>query len=622
VSPRHLDRTDGALAALLLAAVAAVFWNALAGDFVWDDAATVVNNARSHGLDRIPALLGWGDAPFGYRMLRDASYAVDYAIGGLNPRVYHASNLLYHAVTVVLAFLLMRRVTGSRAAAFWGGLVFAVHPVQADSVTYISGRRDLLTSLFYVAGLLAYIRYRDTERRRWLAAALGAGALGLMAKEMAATLPAAWFLYDVHAALGRGAGSVRAAVRAALAAHWRLYGAGLALAGAFVLYVLLFQPTGAGAAPHGGTWARNFMAEAVVLAHAARLLAFPTSLIIDYGDYFLPWPGPADPRLWGALVLLAAVAAGGALAARRGPAAFFAVNWVWITYLPVAQIIPHPELFAEHYLYLPLVGVAMLAGMGLAALGRAPGAGRAALALGAVAVVLLGGLTWDRNRDFRAATTVLEAQLRINPDSRRALNNLAFAYKEAGRLDDARRMWGRYLTLQPDDAEAWIGVGTLAQARGRAAEARVAFGRAAALNPEDTAAWKGLGIARRQMGNPAGAEAAFRRVLALAPGDGDAWNNLGALYALARRWSEAEAAFARAAGSRPAPPAASLNLARVRLQLGDCAGARAALAAAREEGGLPPGLPALARLEARIRAACPPTPEPPVDPSVEPPGDP
>lgn len=600
----RLDATDAALVGVLLAVMVTVFWNGLQGGFVWDDFATVVDNTRTHGLGQIPSLLGWGEARFGYRMLRDASYTVDYAIGGLNPVVYHVSNLLYHALSTVLVFVLARRLTGRRVAAFWGAMLFAVHPVQVDAVTYISGRRDLLTSLFYLAGLWAYIRFRDSGRPRWLALAVGSGALGLMAKEMAATLPGAWFLFDVWVALGQGAGGVRVAVRRVLAGHWRLYGAGLVLAGGFVLYVLMFQPTGAGAPPYGGTWARNFMTEAVVLAHAARLLAFPTSLIIDYQDYFVPVLGPGDPRLWGAAAVLGCLALAGITAARRSRAAFFAVNWVWVTYLPVMQIIPHPELFAEHYLYLPAVGACMLAGMGLAGLARASRPGRWVWVPGAVVVLLLATLTWDRNRDFAGPATVLEAELRVYPDNARVLNNLAFAYKEAGRFPEAQRMWERYLMLRPDDAEAWVGVGTLAQAGGRPLEALAAFGRAVGLKPKDTAGWKGLGIARRQLGDADGAEAAFRQVLVLKPKDSDAWNNLGALYALDRRWAEAETAFSGAVRADAPPPAAYLNLARVRLERGHCDGALAALAEARARGILTPDMRQLADLETRIRQRC------------------
>jgi len=601
---RRADFTTGPWPYLLLALVlAAVFANGLWGGFLWDDQATVVDNVRTHGLSHVPELLGWGEGRFRYRVMRDLSYTIDYAVGGLNPAVYHFFNVLYHALTSFLVFALARRLTGSGAAALWAGLLFAVHPVHVDAVTYISGRRDVLSTLFYLASVWGWLNYRERGTGPWLALAFGVGALAVLTKEMAATLPAAWFLVDLWRERERGLGVVAGAA-AALSRHWRLYGAGAVAAAGFIGYVVVFQNTAAGVPPHGGSWPANFMTEAMVMAYGVRLFLFPQPLLLDYQGYFDPVTSGADPRLWAALVALALLAALGGWLAARSRSAGFAVHWVWITWLPVAQIIPHLELFAEHYLYLPSVGLCILGGMGLAALGRLRIGGAAALAVGMSVVALLGVRTWDRNRDFADPVTVFEAQYRVHPEGIRSGNNLALAYQEAGRLAEARDAWLRYLKARSADVKAWEALGTVLRGLKDGPGAVTAYRRAVELDDKEVGAWVGLGIAFQMVGDPGRAEAAFRRVLALDPEDGDAWNNLGVLSMMRGAVAEAEAAFSRAIDAPRPPGDAYLNLARVRISQGRCGLAAGLLRDALARGVVHADSPYLARIRGQLAGAC------------------
>src|SRR5262249_30181508 len=119
--------------------------------------------------------------------------------GGLDPRIFHTSNLLYHAITGVLVHTVIRHLGASPSAALTGALIFAVHPVQTDSVTYAAGRRDILCGLFYAAGFLAYLRYRDRRPAGPLVAAIASYVLALLAKEMAITLPLVCLAFDKFA---------------------------------------------------------------------------------------------------------------------------------------------------------------------------------------------------------------------------------------------------------------------------------------------------------------------------------------------------------------------------------------------------------------------------------------
>ncbi|MDH4229021.1 MAG: tetratricopeptide repeat protein [Nitrospirota bacterium] len=562
---------------LVVLAALLPFLNGLGGDFVWDDFSTVVDNTASHGFSHLPQLLGWGDAHFRYRLGRDVSQMLDYTLGGLNPLVYHLFNILYHAMTSWLVWVIARDITGSNRAALWGGVLFAVHAVHTDAVTYISGRRDVLSGFLALASVAAFIRYRASGHRGWFVGAAVAGLAGLLTKEMAATFPALWFLVDVVHALRDQPQRLSRAVGQVLKTHWRLYGVGGTVASAFILYVALVQMPVAIVPPHGGSWLANFMTVAVVLSHALRLLLWPTGLMVDYDGFFTPVISFADPRLSGSLMVLGLAIWSGIYAARFSTAAFFAVNWLWISYLPVMHIVPHVELFAEHYLYLPSVGFCILAGMGISRLQEFPRFGRVATVAGIAVLLLLSALTWDRNRDFSSQIRVLEAEMRVYPHNLRAMSNLGWSYLKVGRYAEALGVYEPYLERDPGDLDVWKSGGHAAMQIGDAARSATMYARATQLAPRDSGAWMGLGVALQSVGDKEGAESAFITGTSLAPQDYEPWHNLGVLYALSLRPDAARDAFERAFQSPKAPPSAALDLSQANIALGRCQEARAVM---------------------------------------------
>jgi len=590
---------------LVLAAVG-VHLNGLSGAFIWDDLGLVVDNAKVHGLSQLPELLGFGHARFGFRMVRDLSYALDYSIGGLNPVVYHVSNVLYHALVVWLVWRLALRLGLTRTGAFWAGLVFAVHPVHVDAVTYISGRRDVLSTALYLGSVLAFARYRGDGGRAWLVLAAALGALGISAKEMAATFPAAWFLYDA-CVLGRGRGIV-AGAREAVARHWRLYGAGLLLAGAFIAYVVIGQRSTLGEGPMGGDWGTHALTEAVILAYGVRLLLFPLGLLIDYQHFFPPVASLAEPRLWVALAVLAGLIAVSVYAFRRRPAPAFAAHWLWLTYLPVMQIVPHPEHFAEHYLYLPSVGAALLFGMGVSALAERPRMRVTAVTLAAAVALLLAAGTWHRNRDFRNEITIFEAALKVHARAPRVWNNLALAYEEAGDRERGIRLlrgamgvtrdplltanlanmlghdgrWGEALpwlldayARYPNDPRILNQLGQAFYHAGRPADARRAYTELLAARPGSTDAHLGLANTARLMGDMAGAAAHYEQVVRRQPDRVAAWTGLGIAREGLGDTAGAREAFERVLALAPEDGNGWNNLGVLLLLAGDLEGAEA-----------------------------------------------
>lgn len=564
---------------LVLAAIA-VHLDGLTGGFIFDDLAAVRDNPKVHGLSHLPELLGFGHGRFGFRLVRDLSYALDYTIGGLHPLVYHVSNVLIHALVVWLVWRLALRLGLGRTGAFWAGAVFAVHPVHVDAVTYISGRRDVLSTALYLGSLLAFARFRDTgggARRGpwWLVLAAVLGVLGVSAKEMAATFPAAWLLYDACVTgRERGTGIVAGAWAALRRRAW-LYGGGAVVAAGLIAFVVIVQRSTLDAGPMGGSWGTHALTEAVILAYAVRLVLFPTSLLIDYQHFFEPFASLSDPRLWAAVAVLAGVIAlcAWGLRGRRGPA--FAANWLWITYLPVMQIVPHPERFAEHYVYLPSVGAALLFGMGVQALTQNARTRVAAVALASVAVLLFAAGTWHRNRAFQSEITIFEAALKVHPRAPRVWNNLALAYEESGDRARGIRLLTGAMGVTRDPLLTSNLAGMLGH-DGRWDEALRWLLDAYARTPRDPHVLGQLGLTFYRLGRLADARRAYHELLAVQPGNLDGHLGLGNTERVAGDMRAAAGQYGIVVRRRPDDVKAWTGLGIARMGLGDAAGARAA----------------------------------------------
>jgi len=457
------DATTGprpaAVLTLLLGIALLLYANTVQNQFVFDDELTFRRNPAIRGLDRLPELLG--SRTRGYRPVRYLSFAVDHAISGDDPWAYHVSNALYHGVTAGLVFLVLRRLAGGDGrVALAGALIFVCHPVHTESVAYISGRRDLLTTLFFLLALLAYLRHREDGRTRWLALSLGSFGLALGSKEMAVTLPAIVALHDLLLD------------REAFRRRLPLYAAGLAVAAAAAIWAVT---SGASNQKgwHGGSAAANFLTVARIHAHYLSLLAFPRTLLADYSAQAFP----ASRSLLDPPATLAAVAALAALSGlavlwRRGaPLVAFGIAWFLVTLLPVSHIVPFHEIAAEHYLYLPSVGFCLIAGLGVERLRAAAGA-RVAYALLAVVLVALSARTIIRNRDWRDSETLWAKTVETAPRCARARFNLGVIRAGQGRLDAALVHLREAVAIQPTHVVARFKTAQVLGRIGRVADAR------------------------------------------------------------------------------------------------------------------------------------------------------
>jgi tetratricopeptide (TPR) repeat protein len=458
--------------ASLLLLVAACYANGLGNGFVFDDNLLVLNDARVRSLVNLPGLVR--DS---YRPLRNITYAFDFAIWGDRPFGFHLTNILIHLANTLLVFSLFRRFGVDLVLAALGALIFAVHPLQPESVTYVSGRRDVLFSLFYLASLLSYLAYHKTGSRVRLIQFFGFWGLSLLSKEMAVSLPLVVYLWSFCEALDRETGPLRtrswvAARKAFVKDKW-LYTVLLVGVAVFGFYTIIIGASQRATRTRLDYWGGSFYSNALtalrVQAWYLKQLILPTPIVQYFGAFDVSTT-LADWRVMVALAVVLAVLAGALLLLVRDRLMGFAVLSYFVLLLPVSQIIPHHELLADHYLYLPLMSFALFVIL-LAGRVAARGVAFRRVAYGVLgsAVVALAVMTVVRNTNWKNDLTLWQANYKEAPNSLRAAFNLA-SQNATVNPGKAAQLYRRAIELSPSFAPAYFGLAGLYQTKDKARE--------------------------------------------------------------------------------------------------------------------------------------------------------
>jgi tetratricopeptide (TPR) repeat protein len=521
---------------VLVALIALVYGVSLGHRFVFDDTSLVVDNelvelplAQAHEL-----LTGTSDG-ISYRPLRIFSYMVDYRIAGTrDPAVFHASNLVDHALATLAVYALATLTVGSFVGALAAAALFAVHPLGSEAVVYVAGRRDLLCTLFVLLALLCWCRLlgaRDTAgqraavpreqgiaRRVLLVLGMVVFAiLGMAAKEMAVVLPALAVLLalSLRRDVARG-GAAKQPWSALLASAAALLGVGLWLYGGVIASTLAKASDGAlGPQPALSLY---------VLGRYLRLALWPSDLLADYRRFAFPLPVAAlDGSAIVALLALVGVLAAGALLLWRGSIAGAGLLWFVVALLPVAQIVPYGEIVSEHNAYLALVGLALAAGRAVTVGARTRP--RTVVAAVVVVIVVLGLRSHVRALDWRDDLTLWRATVATAPRSVRGQFNLAIALLGEGELLDAQAVLERARELAPDDRDILLTSATLAFRLGDYTAAE-RFARRAIELGRDARAYTALGWALVSQGNAPAAIESFETAIELGGDSRDARRGL------------------------------------------------------------------------------------------------
>lgn len=424
---------------------------------------------------------------FSRRQLTNASKLADLALFGDDWRGHHAMNVAYHLAAVWLAFMVAAALLGSTAGGLAAALIFALHPAQVESTAYLAGRRDVLSGLLGLLSFRLWQRSLENGGAGLKLTALASWVAALAAKPSAVTLPALW----LAAAWARRPAE-------GLAGAWRR-NRGLYLGlGAAAAVVVLFHWAEARRyefrSPsetlwHGGSPLRQFATEPRVLLHALRLLVWPWKLCADNNGAFPPSGSFLDLRTIGACAVLLAMGALAWRLARRRPPMAFALAWIAATYAPMIHILPtahNQQSFAEHWLYLPVFGAALLVAQAfLAVRRRAPAAAWAVLAC---LTIILGARSAARVQVWRDDLTFWTQAARDCPACAGPRQGLAEAWRIRGRNGEAERLLLEAVALEPADPRPRISLGALQLEAGRLDQAERTL-RAAWELPMDRVAY-------------------------------------------------------------------------------------------------------------------------------------
>jgi len=504
------------LAAAVAVITAAVFLPTLRGDFLnWDDDANFLGNPRYRGLG--PEQLTWMFSDFfgHYMPLTWLTLGLDYVLWGMNPAGYHLTSVLFHAANAALCFHLLlallrrarpeddeRRLGWTSAV---GALFFSIHPLRAESVAWITERRDVTSGLFFLLTALAYLRMtREAPGTagafKWLALSLAAFAGSILCKAMGMTLPLVLLLIDAWPLKRFGPGKTAAVLREKIP-YLILMAAGMLL-------------TGIAQAHAGALYAAQEYPLAQSLAqpgYRVSFYLFKTLLPFGLSPLYFYRPDLGFPQVLGWLVVVA-LSVLVLLRRRKAPAAATA----WIAYglliAPVCGLVQAgPHYAADRYTYLACLPFsALLAGAFTLIPSRA--------ALGVTSALLLAGLTGltlKQSLIWRESTALWSAAIRIDPDVYFTWHNRGRAKAAAGDVDGAIADFSRAIELRSGFPDPWHERGRAWTRKGRQDLAAADLAVALRLNPPHAGLAFELGIAEARSGKPKDALVHLSRALEL-----------------------------------------------------------------------------------------------------------
>lgn len=464
---RPLDRGYKTWSIIFLALFSFLLYaNTLGHGFVFDDITLILQNPQVQEFD-----LSGIFSLQGYRPVRTLTHALEWALFGENPMVFHLNNILLHMLNVLLLFLFLGRLTRSRLAALAGAVFFMVHPVQTAAVAYVSGRKDLLATFFLLLGFWLYTRTADPRQgRRWIyPAAWACFFLALLSKEVAIVFPV--LLLGLEMLPGGekkngeevGERTFGQAMAGALRRRPLQYAVFSILAVSALFWAVFINLASRTEEYWGGTFVTNLGTGVKLFSHYLKLVFFPHPLIADYTGSVFPVPESFFEPVVLLSVLLALVY--GVITVwvfRRDPLFSMGMLWFAAALSPVLHFIPFHELAADHFLYFPLAGAAM----SLAALFKLLDSSskqwrKAGISILVTLTIVGGTLTINRNKAWKNQKTLWETTYEQAPDSYRANVNLGQIAFSEQRMSEGIKYTEKAIQLDPEKAVPRSNLGAL-----------------------------------------------------------------------------------------------------------------------------------------------------------------
>ncbi|MDP3071785.1 MAG: tetratricopeptide repeat protein [Opitutaceae bacterium] len=535
---------DAAAAAALFASVILAYAAVFRAGFIWDDDINVTENAVIVGPLGLKEI--WTTSAANYFPLVLTNFWLQHALWGLNPTGFHAVTLACHALSALFLWLVLLRL--DVPGAWLGAALWALHPVQVESVAWITELKNTQSAVFFLLSIWFWLRWLEVGRRRFYFLSLVCALLALLSKPSTVMLPVALGL-----CVWWRRGGPRWHDARALAPFFALS----AIVSAWTIWEQKFHSGALGA-----EWAQSFPERLAIAGRAVWFylgkLAWPDPLLFIYPRWEI---SVREAATW--LPLSAALTAGLILAGwlRRGGGrpVFFATAYFVALLFPVLGFFDvyffRYAFVGDHFQYLASMGPLALAGAAATQLRR-----RAAVAISSAVLVACAALAAGHARDFADSETLWRATLTRHPAAAMAWLNLGATLAKQGRDEEAIACFQRSAAIRPGDVQARNDAGWGLVNSGYPAAAVPLLAEVLRLKPDHAEAHNNLGNALRRLGRLDEAAAHYSRSLALKPGSAEAHNNLGGILAETGRHAEAMAQFEEAIRLAPKFAPAHANL--------------------------------------------------------------
>ncbi|MDA8413679.1 MAG: tetratricopeptide repeat protein [Desulfobacteraceae bacterium] len=499
--------------ALLIILAAVVFGRIIGYDFQvnWDDNWFILYNDSIRGFSLEHLKTAFSSYIVGsYVPLLTLSFMLDHALWGYNPGGFHATSILIHTVNALLIYRLFYRLYADRLLCLVGSALFLIHPVQVESVAWLSDRKTLLAMMFFLLGWEGYCRYRSATagKARWwaYAASLAFFALALLSKSIAVIMPGVLLLFDF--CFYHGERRVRLLDKIPY----------VAVAGgiAAVTMIGFSTPEGGSVPYHGGTFLATFFSMLPVFCRYLGMLVWPANLSAVYTPTI---HHSLDGTVAAAALLLGVLLIVSVLLYRRERRLGFWVLFSVVAIFPVSQLIPILTMMADRYLYFPMVGVSALAGSGAVWLRDRIGASlhKALYGLLLLPFVALSIASFQRAAVWHDSLTLWSDAVAKEPNSDKAWEVLAGVYSAAGNTIAARRCYERGFRLNPLNTEILQGLGDLYTEADELDNGYDLLNKLLTIKPTYVTGWASLGNNYMKRGNYDEAEKAYLHAHDLQP---------------------------------------------------------------------------------------------------------
>jgi protein O-mannosyl-transferase len=541
-------------ALLLVAVIVLAYQPAWDAGFVWDDDDYVTHNPLLSAPDGLKRIWFSTDSPSQYFPLVYTTFRLEHTLWGLNSSGYHWVNILLHAANALLVWRLLRRL--SIPGAWLGAAIFALHPVQVESVAWISELKNVQSLFFFLLALIAWVEFVDDRPSwRWYVLALLFHALALFSKTTACTLPAALVLI------------LWLRKKPVSLSRWVQILPFVMLGIAMGLVSIWWERNHQGTV--GDTYTLGLLERVLVASRAIWFylgkLLWPANLTFNYPLWNIE---PANPLAYGWLA--AAIGLGAVIYwARRftGRGAEVAAVFFVAMLSPLLGFVMlytfKYTFVTDHYQYVAMIGPVALVAAGISTALRSIGTRNVFLkpALYGGLTVFLAMLTWRQSRMYENLETLWQTTIARNPTSYMGHNNLGAIFLGKGQVDDAIARFRSALEILPNHGNAHGNLANALLRTGRTEEAVTHFRRAAEIEPDNAKAHSDLAFGLLQAGQIDEAFAHAQKAVQLQPTSAEAHNILGLVFLARGQLNDAVAHYEIAAKLQPGFSDAHYNLA-------------------------------------------------------------